>query len=196
MTVAVVLAGGRGTRVDGRDKALLPLDGRPLLAHVLARIAPQVDRVALSANGDPGRFARFGLPVLPDGRPDRPGPLAGILAGMDWAAGERATALLAVATDTPFLPPDLVIRLAAAGPFAMAATPGEGGPELHPTAALWPVALRHDLRAALDAGQRRVAGWALARGCATVVFEDARAFLNVNTGDDLARASAISGVRP
>lgn len=193
---AVVLAGGRGTRVGGRDKAFLPLAGRPLLGHVLDRIAPQVDLVALSANGDPARFARFGLPVLPDGRPDRPGPLAGILAGMDWAAGEGATALVAVATDTPFLPTDLVARLGAAGPFAMAATPGQGGPDRHPTAALWPVALRGELRTSLEAGQRRVADWALARGCATVPFADRRAFLNVNDAEDLALAAVIAGGEP
>lgn len=192
---AVVLAGGRGTRMGGRDKALLPLAGRPLVEHVIDRIAPQVDLVALSANGDPARFEHFGLPVLADCRPDRPGPLAGILVGMDWAAAEGATALVAVATDTPFLPTDLVARLGAAGPFAMAATPGEGGPERHPTAALWPLGLREELRASLEAGQRRVADWALARGCTTVPFADRRAFLNVNTAEDLTLAAAIAGDR-
>jgi molybdopterin-guanine dinucleotide biosynthesis protein A len=190
----VILAGGRATRMGGGDKGLIPLAGRPILARVIDRLAPQVDRLALNANGDPVRFARFGLPVLPDSVPGHPGPLAGILAGMDWAAGEGIAAIVTAAADTPFLPADLVARLRAAGlPLGMAATPGDAGPERHPTFALWPVALRGELRAALAEGERKVAAWADRHGCAPVLFPDASAFLNVNTAADLARAEALAG---
>jgi len=192
MIAGVILAGGRATRMGGGDKGLLLLGGRPILARVIERLGPQVDRLALNANGDPARFAPFGLPVVPDSVAGYPGPLAGVLAGMDWAAGEGASALLTAASDTPFLPLDLAARLRAAGPFAMAATPGEAGPERHPTFALWPVSLREDLRAALAAGTRKVVAWTGPRGCATVVFPGPDAFLNVNTPDDLARAEAVA----
>ena len=114
-----------------------------------------------------------------------PGPLAGVLAGMDWAAAAGAEAVVTAAADTPFFPVDLVARLRAAGPFAMAATPGTDGPERHPTFALWPVGLRDDLRAALGAGLRKVVAWSDPHGCATVVFPEAEAFFNVNTPEDL-----------
>jgi molybdopterin-guanine dinucleotide biosynthesis protein A len=192
MIAGVILAGGRATRMGGGDKALLPLAGRPILARVIDRLAPQVDALALNANGDPARFAAFALPVLPDPLPGHPGPLAGVLAGLDWAAARGAEALLTAAADTPFFPADLAARLQAAGPFAMAATPGDPAPERHPTFALWPVALRHDLRAALEAGLRKVVAFTDPHGCATVLFPDADAFFNVNTPEDLARAEALA----
>ena len=106
MTICgLVLAGGHGRRLGGADKALLPLAGRPLLGWLLPRLAPQVDALAISANGDPARFAAFGLPVLPDPVVDQ-GPLSGLLAGLDWAAGQGAQALLTVPADTPFIPLD------------------------------------------------------------------------------------------
>jgi molybdopterin-guanine dinucleotide biosynthesis protein A len=192
MIAGVILAGGRASRMGGSDKGLLPLAGRPILARVIDRLRPQVDALALNANGDPARFAAFGLPVLADSVPGHPGPLAGVLAGMDWAAAQGASALVTAAADTPFFPADLVARLRAAGPFAMAATPGEAGPERHPTFALWPVSLRDDLCAALASGLRKVIAWTDPHGCATVLFPDPQAFFNVNTPEDLARAEALA----
>lgn len=193
---AVILAGGLSRRMGGGDKGLLLLAGRPVLAHVRDRIAPQCGRLALNANGDPARFAGLGLPVLPDALPAGveawPGPLAGVLAALDWAAGLGAAGVVTVASDTPFLPGDLVARLAAAGPFALAAGPEDGGPRLHPVCGLWPVSLRDRLAAALAAGERRIGRWAQAQGAAVVVFPAAvpDPFLNLNTPDDLARAEA------
>ena len=143
LPVAVLLAGGLARRMGGGDKPLRLLGGRPLLDHVLDRIRPQVRAVALNANGDPARFAAWGLPVLPDPLPGNPGPLAGVLAGMRWAASVGAAYVLSVPTDTPFLPSDLVERLDAARrlagvPIACAAS---GGPT-HPVVALWPVSTR------------------------------------------------------
>ena len=115
---------------------------------------------------------------------------------MDWAAGQGADAIVTAAADTPFFPLDLVARLRAAGaPLAMAATPGEAGPDRHPTFGLWPVALRDDLRAALAGGVRKVVAWTGPHGCANALFPDAQAFFNVNTPDDLARAEAMACMR-
>ena len=195
MIAGVILAGGRALRMGGGDKALLPLAGRPILAHVVARLAPQVDVLALNANGDPARFAAFGLPVLPDPLPDHPGPLAGLLAGLDWAAAVGADTLVTTPVDTPFLPTDLVAALCAAAardglPSAAAVTPGPTGPERHPLSALWPVAARAPLRAALAAGTRRVRDFADTLGCADAGMAAADAFRNLNTRADLAEAEA------
>jgi len=195
----VILAGGRATRMGGGDKCLLPLGGATILDHVIARIAPQVEGLALNANGDPARLAGFGLPVLADPLPDFPGPLAGVLAGLDWAAARGADRIVTVAADTPFFPSDLVARLVAASvgqahPLVLAATPrgaedtrsmSRGGLVRHPTFGLWPVALRDDLRAALVAGLRKVVLWTEPHGGREAVFEDADAFFNVNAPDDL-----------
>ncbi len=182
MIAGVILAGGRATRMGGGDKGLLDLGGRPILAHVIDRLAPQVDRLALNAAGDPARFAAFGLPVLPDSVSGFAGPLAGVLAGLDWAAGQGADAIVTAAADTPFFPRDLVavLRAAAAAegtPLAMATTPGEGGADRHPTFGLWPVSLRDDLRAALAAGLRKIVAWTEPHGCARAAFPDARRLL-------------------
>jgi molybdopterin-guanine dinucleotide biosynthesis protein A len=204
--LGVILAGGQATRMGGGDKGLLPLGDRPILARVIERLGPQVDRMALNANGDPGRFAAFGLPVLPDGIAGHPGPLAGVLAGMDWAAGEGAETLVSTAADTPFFPTDLVdalraAALAAGTGLAMAMTPRPGGGlDRHPTFGLWPVALRDELRADLERGLRKIVAWTEPRGCARAVFERRdpepffpEPFFNVNTPDDLARAEAMLG---
>lgn len=192
---AVVLAGGLATRMGGGDKALRPLRGQPLLGHVLARLRPQVARIALAANGDPARFAAWGLPVLPD-PPEflRAGPLAGILAGMAWAAqlDPPATLLLSAPTDTPFLPPDLLARLDdARGPDAPIACAASAG-RAHPVIALWPVALRDDLAAALAQGVRGVARFAARHGVARAEFAAAPEdpFMNINDQDTLARLEA------
>lgn len=191
----IILAGGRGLRMGGGDKGLLPLAGRPMLAHVIARLAPQAAPLAISANGDPARFAGFGLPVLPDTEPGHPGPLAGVLAGMDWAACLGAAQVLTAAADTPFLPQDLAQRLAEGGGFALAASPDAAGAlRVHPTFGLWPVALREGLRQALRAGTRRAAGWALDHGAVPVAFaaQPFDPFFNVNTPSDLARAERLA----
>lgn len=193
----VILAGGRATRMGGGDKGLKPLGQRRLIDHVIDRLAPQCGALALNANGDPGRFADLGLPVLPDSVAGFAGPLAGVLAGLDWAAGRGAEAIVTAAADTPFFPRDLVARLQqAAGPsgLALAATQGPAGPERHPTFGLWPVALRDDLRAALEGGLRKIVLWTDAHGAGTAVWAtDAQdPFFNVNTPDDLACAEAMA----
>ena len=187
MAVAgVILAGGLATRMGGGDKALLDLGGWPILVHALLRLGPQVGPLALNANGEAARFAVFGKPVIADSVAGYPGPLAGVLAGLDWAAEMGAEALVSVAGDTPFFPDTLVARLAAAGPFALA----ESADGLQPTFGLWPVALAGPLRAALAAGERRVGRWALAQGAARVMFDEPGAFFNVNTPEDLETARA------
>lgn len=193
---AVILAGGKSSRMGGGDKVLLGLNGTPLLAHVIARLRPQAGPLAISANGDPARLAGFGLPVLADSLPDYPGPLAGILAGMDWAAEHGADHVMVAAGDTPFLPPDLAERLhnaAGAAGLALAATrESDGVLRLHPTFGLWPVRLRAPLRLALLAGERRIRAFTTKHGAGTALFEaDARAFFNINTPEDLARAEII-----
>lgn len=185
--------------MGGGDKGLLPLGGRPILAHVIERLEPQVERLALNANGDPARFAAFGLPVLRDSIEDRPGPLAGVLAGLDWAADAGAEAVISAAADTPFFPADLADRLqgaakAAGTRLALAATPRpDGGLDRHPTFGLWPVGLRDDLRGALEGGLRKVVTWTEPHGCALAVFHNnaPEPFFNVNTPEDLGRAEAM-----
>ena len=185
--------------MGGGDKGLLPLGDRTLLDHVLERLAPQCAGLAISANGDPARFSRFSFPVLADPLPDFPGPLAGVLAGLDWAARREAKAIVTVAADTPFLPRDLVVRLSRAAaekgvPIALAASVGETGALCrHPTFGLWPVALRDDLRATLSGGLRKVALWADRHGAATASFPAIPfdPFFNVNTPQDLVRAEAL-----
>ncbi|NNU79621.1 molybdenum cofactor guanylyltransferase MobA [Halovulum dunhuangense] len=196
LTVGVVLAGGLATRMGGGDKCLLNLAGRPMLSHVIDRLAPQVDAVVLNANGDATRFARFGLTVVADGVSGFPGPLAGVLAGMDAAAELGAEAIVTVAGDTPFFPQDLTARLRAAAaeaavPIALAATPDpRRGVSRHPTFGLWPVDLRHDLRRALGEGVRKVVLWTDDHGCASAVFDTDAGdpFFNVNTPQDLEAA--------
>lgn len=181
-TVGVILAGGAGRRIGGR-KAFVALAGRPLLAHVVDRLAPQVTRLAVNAAPDPG-FAAFGLPVLPDPRPDC-GPLGGILAALDWAEGLGESRVITAAVDTPFLPTDLVRRLAAStAPAAYASTPE--GP--HPTTAIWTVGLRSELGRALESGVRKVRDWAAAIEAEAIAFDAPEAFMNVNTSADLRRA--------
>ncbi len=194
--LAVILAGGLATRMGGGDKALVQLGGQALLGHVLGRIASQVGAVALSANGDPARFATWGLPVLADPLPDFPGPLAGILAGMRWAQAEhpQAELLLSVPTDTPLLPVDLVSRLlavrTAAAPIACAASGGRS----HPVVALWPVGLADALAGALADGVHGVARFAARHGVAVAAFsaEPYDPFVNINDSHALAAVSLLA----
>jgi molybdopterin-guanine dinucleotide biosynthesis protein A len=204
--LGVILAGGQATRMGGGDKGLLPLGGRSLLERVIERLEPQVAGLALNANGDPSRFSGFGLPVVPDSLPGFPGPLAGVLAGMDWAATQSGETIVTVAADTPFFPCDLVQRLLleAEGqthPLVLAATRGDAqtksksrsGLIRHPTFGLWPVALRDDLRAALSGGLKKVVLWTEKHGGREALFpsEPFDPFFNVNTPEDLARAEEI-----
>lgn len=187
-----ILAGGQGRRMGGQDKALLLFAGRPLVAHVIDRLEPQVERLALSANGDPARFARFGLPVLPDAGASQ-GPLSGLLAALDWAAPLGATHLVTAPTDAPFLPPDLTPRLLLAGDLALARSGGDD----HPTFGLWPVTLRDALRAFLASGAKAsVRAFADAHHAARADFPADGAFTNLNTPDDLALAEARLGPLP
>lgn len=201
--LGVVLAGGLATRMGGGDKCLLKLGQGTLLDSVLDRLRPQVADVVLNANGDPARFAGFGLDVIPDGVADYPGPLAGVLAGLDAAAARGFDHIVTVAGDTPFFPRDLVSALTAAAqaenvPIALAATPdAKRGIGRHPTFGLWPVALRDDLHAALAAGTRKVVAWTDRHGAASAMFPvDTPAgdpFFNVNTPEDLQAARARIG---
>jgi molybdopterin-guanine dinucleotide biosynthesis protein A len=196
-TLGLILAGGLARRMGGGDKALLPLAGRPMLDHVIARLGGQCDGLLLNANGDAARFASFGLPVVADTVPDFAGPLAGILAGLDWLAEHRPHMpwLLSVAGDTPFLPDDLARRLhaarAAAGtPLACAASAGRA----HHAIGLWPVSLREDLRRSLAAGERTIAAWTGRHGVATAEWpaEPFDPFFNINTPEDLAEAERLA----
>jgi len=197
--LGVILAGGQARRMGGGDKGLLRLGGHNLLAHVIERIEPQVAGLALNANGDAARFEEFRLPVLPDSIEGFVGPLAGVLAGLDWAADRGADTIVTVAADTPFFPHDLVpcLLLASEGmahPLVIAATPDpDRGQARHPTFGLWPVALRDDLRAALQGGLRKVVQWTDGHGGREAVFPVAGIdpFFNVNTPEDLAKAEQM-----
>lgn len=194
---AVILAGGRSTRMGGRNKALQMLAGRPMLAHVIARLQGQCTPLALNANSDPEQFASFGLPILADSIAGFHGPLAGVLAGMEWAAGLGAQSVLTVSVDTPFLPLDLLHRLReAAGSrgVALAASPdGTGRVRDHPTCALWPVDLRDDLRQAIESGLLRPRQYAAAHDPGRAVFDSRPVdpFLNINTPEELSAAAAL-----
>jgi molybdopterin-guanine dinucleotide biosynthesis protein A len=196
--VGLLLAGGLSRRMGGGDKALRLLGGRSLLERVIERLRPQTAALVLNANGDPARFAHFGLPVVADSIPDFAGPLAGILAGLDWAAEHRPDCHLvaSVATDAPFLPGDLVERLvegmeAAGAELACAAS----GDQSHPVIGLWPVRLRDALRRALiDEGIRKVDVWTARYRLATVPFPEVAGidpFFNANRPEDLGRAAAL-----
>ena len=190
---AIILAGGRATRMGGGDKGLLLLADQPLMAHVIARLAPQCDPLAINANGDPARFSQFGLAVLPDTLPGQPGPLAGVLAGMEWAAAMGAPAVITAAADTPFLPEDLAERLQASAGASGLCLAACGG-QLHPTFGLWPTALRHDLRAALMGGLRKLRLWASNHGANTAPFPATPfdPFFNINTPEDLVEAQTMT----
>ena len=191
----VILAGGLARRMGGGDKALKRVGAKTILDRVIARMATQAQQLALNANGDPERFAAFGLPVIADGVADHPGPLAGILAGMRWAGGLGARRVATVAADGPFLPRDLIMRLAlATTPVATAASGGF----THPVIGVFDVALADDLEAALLAGERKIDRWTARHGVSeiewpVVPFDP---FFNANSPDDLAAAEAILKAYP
>ncbi len=189
-TLGCILAGGLARRMGGGDKPLRQLCGRPMLDHALGRLTQQVAAVILNANGDPARFAAYGLPVVPDGLPDHPGPLAGILAALDWVAAVRPDCpwVVSVPGDSPFIPLDLVTRLhaaRAAGHVPLACARSNG--QTHPPVGLWPVALREDLRRALLAGERKIDRWTARHGCAHADWPTAPVdpFFNANAPDEL-----------
>jgi molybdopterin-guanine dinucleotide biosynthesis protein A len=186
---AVVLAGGRASRMGGIDKGRLELHGQTLLERVIGRISPQVESVIINANGDPRRFDDLGLPVVADSIADYPGPLAGVLAGMDWAAERGYDWVISVAADTPNFPEDLAARFATEStPVVLAATPDpERGRLPQPTFGRWKVSCREDLRVALQQGVRKIRQWTQAQGESLVLFEE-NDFFNINTPEDLAWA--------
>jgi molybdopterin-guanine dinucleotide biosynthesis protein A len=196
--LGLVLAGGLARRMGGGDKARIRIGGRTILDRVLARLRPQCARIIINANGDPARFADTGLPVVADSVPDFAGPLAGVLAGLDWAAkhAPAITDLASVPGDCPFLPADLVARLGAARqaagqPLACA----RSGDWRHPVVGLWPVALRDDLRKALlQEGLHKIEAWTARHGVAVADWPAAPVdpFFNVNTPADVAEAERIA----
>ena len=201
-TLGLVLAGGLARRMGGGDKPLKTIGGVTILNRVLSRLRPQCASVIINANGDPKRFAATGLPVVADDVPNFAGPLAGILAGLDWAAAHAPdVAYVASAPgDCPFLPRDLVGRLHQARqqanlPLACA----RSGEWRHPVVALWPVALRDDLRAAVtEDGLRKIEVWTARHGVALADWPAAPVdpFFNVNTPEDAAEADRIAVQHP
>ena len=186
---AVILAGGQARRMGGGDKCRLEVAGTSLIERVIERAEPQFGALVLNANGDSTRFADLNLEVVHDTIDDFPGPLAGVLAGMDWAAEQGHEWVVSLAADTPFFPADLASRLAQSdSPVTLAATPDPIRGRLpQPTFGRWRVDLRDDLRAALLDGVRKIRQWTQAQGETLVVFEEDD-FFNINTPDDLVLA--------
>lgn len=192
--LGVILAGGKATRMGGGDKALLKLGTSTILDHVIERIEPQVAGLALNANGDVDRFSKLGLPVVPDTIDGFAGPLAGVLAGLEWAQSKGADHVVTVAADTPFFPCDLVPQLQLAADMAGVSIALAGTPDgLQPTFGLWPVSLKDDLKTALENGVRKVVAWTDQHHAAVAMFPtgDVHPFFNVNTPEDLAQANAV-----
>ncbi len=199
-TPGVLLAGGLARRMGGGDKPMRQIAGRTILERVIARLRPQCDGLILNANGDPARFASFGLPVIADSVGNFPGPLAGILAALDWAATTRPEVewVLSAAADCPFLPRDLVARMHQAcesenAQLAVAASDGQS----HPVIGLWSVALRDELRHALVVEDiRKIDRWTARYKLATVEWpvDTLDPFFNANTMDDIATAERLAAL--
>ncbi len=199
-TLGVILAGGLARRMGGGDKPMRKIAGRTILERVIARLAPQCDGLIINANGDPTRFAAAGLPVVADDVPDFAGPLAGVLAALDWTAAHRPEIawVVSAAADSPFLPRDLVTRLhdarvGAGVPLACA----ESGGQAHPVNALWPVSLRQDLRRALIVEElRKIDRWTARHGVASTSWsaEPVDPFFNANRPEDLVEAERLIGL--
>jgi molybdopterin-guanine dinucleotide biosynthesis protein A len=201
-TLGLILAGGLARRMGGGDKPRTSIGGVTILSRVLERMKPQCARLILNANGDPARFADTGLPVIADDVPDFAGPLAGILAGLDWAVANAPGVdyVTSVPGDCPFLPRDLVARLhearvASGRPLACA----RSGEWRHPVVGVWPVALRADLRQALTKEDlRKIELWTARHGVALADWpaEPVDPFFNVNTPEDAAAASRLAAQYP
>jgi molybdopterin-guanine dinucleotide biosynthesis protein A len=201
-TLGLVLAGGLARRMGGGDKPRTSIGGATILSRVIERMTPQCSRLILNANGDPSRFADTRLPVIADDVPGFAGPLAGILAGLDWAAVHTpdVVTVASVPGDCPFLPRDLVARLdqarAASGQPLACARSGEWR---HPVVGLWPVALRDDLRHALTKEDlRKIELWTARHGVALADWpaEPVDPFFNVNTPEDAAAAERVAAQYP
>ncbi len=197
-TLGLVLAGGLARRMGGIDKALIPIGGTIILERVLACVRPHCSGIVLNANGDPARFHLTGVPVVPDGVPDFAGPLAGVLAGLDWAVAyaPECAFVVSVPGDCPFVPADLVPRLHEArrreGTALACARSGE---RRHPVVGLWPVSLREDLRLALTVeGMHKIDLWTRRHGVVVAEWpaEPFDPFFNVNTPEDAAQAERIA----
>lgn len=196
-TLGVILAGGLARRMGGGDKPMREIGGRTILDHVIERFSPQCDRLILNANGDPSRFSAFGFPVVADTVADYPGPLAGVLAALDWAAENQPDIqwVASAAGDCPFLPRNLVkcfheTRLKDDAQLVVAASGGRS----HPVIGLWSVALRNDLRRALvEEGMRKIDRWTARYRLATVAWpaEPVDPFFNANTVEDLSEAERL-----
>ena len=201
-TLGVILAGGLARRMGGGDKTMRRIAGRPILDHVIERFEPQCAALILNANGDPARFTACGLPVVADDVPDFAGPLAGVLAALDWCAAHHPGVewVASVAADCPFLPRDLVARLQAdrlamQADLAVAASGGQS----HPVIGLWKVSLRDELRHALVVEQcRKVGRWTARHRLATTQWPATPVdpFFNANTPDDLSDAEALAALAP
>ena len=199
--IGIVLAGGKSSRMGGGDKAMLPLGGRPLLAHVVARLAPQVAEIVLNAKDDSGLFAAFGLPLVADRFAGQMGPLAGIHAGLAWVKANRPEHrfVITVAADTPFFPADLVSRFCAATSIAnprLVVARAESG--VHPVFGLWPVSLAPHLEESLRHGARKALDFVAAHQAKEVAFPPVEfggravdPFFNVNRPEDLAEAEVL-----
>jgi len=195
--VGLLLAGGLARRMGGGDKALRTLGGRTVLQRIIDTVSPQVSTLLLNANGDPARFAEYGLPVVPDVIKGFAGPLAGVLTGLEWMAENRPDArwLLTVPSDAPFMPKDLVVRLKSEmernnGQLACASTNGR----THPVVGLWPVALKDDLRKAMvEEDMRKIDLWTARYNIVHVAFstDPVDPFFNANRPEDFAEAEAL-----
>jgi len=201
-TLGVILAGGLARRMGGGDKTMRAIAGRPILDHVIERLAPQCASLILNANGDPARFGAWGLPVVPDDVPDFAGPLAGVLAALDWTALHHPAIewVVSVAGDCPFLPRDLVARMQAEramveAELAVAAS----GDQSHPVVGLWKVSLRDALRHALVVEEcRKIDRWTARYRLVTTQWPvtPVDPFFNANTPDDVAEAEALAQLAP
>ena len=200
--VGVLLAGGRSSRMGGGDKCLRLLGGKPILARVIERLKPQLSDMVINANGNPSRFADFGLPVVADDVKGFQGPLAGVHAVLSWVRANRPDVdhVVTVATDTPFFPEDLVCRFLEKGGGASAFYVAQSDAGVHPVIGLWPVGLVGPLEASLRRGERKVTAWTKDHGAVPVFFPpvvvgDQRVdpFFNINAPEDLAAAETLLG---
>jgi len=200
--VGVLLAGGKSSRMGGGDKCLRSLGGKTILARIIDRLGPQVAEIVINANGDPSRFTDFGLPVIPDSVAGFQGPLAGVLAGLEWVRASRPGVdhAVTIATDTPFFPADLIQRFLESPGNASGFRIAQSDLGLHPVIGLWPIGLSDDLRSSLKRGERKVTAWTRDHGAVPVFFPPVEVgsqsidpFFNINAPEDLATAEALLG---
>ena len=197
MVAGILLAGGKSRRMGGGDKCMNLLDGKPILGHIIECVGPQVSQLVINTNGDPKRFSSFGLQVILDSVEGYFGPLAGVLSGMEWAKNHFSECkwIVTFATDTPFLPTDLVERLIESATYYSAdVTFAASANRRHPVFGLWPVSLSEDLRYALiHEGIRKIDHWADKYDCIEVIFDEELVdpFFNINKPEDLVQAELL-----